>query len=68
MGAAMGELRDFMFANVYLAEAARREHAKIDVVVRTLFDHYCEHPGEIPPLDGLGMLRRGKRRTRCVSC
>lgn len=51
LGAAMGELRDFMFANVYLAQAARREHVKIERVVRTLFDHYCEHPELIPPLD-----------------
>jgi dGTPase len=50
-GAAMSELRDFMFEHVYLAEAARREHAKIERVVRTLFDHWCEHPDEIPPLD-----------------
>jgi dGTPase len=47
-GAAMSELRDYMFANVYLAEAARREHVKIERVVRTLFDHWCEHPDEIP--------------------
>jgi dGTPase len=47
---AMGELRDFMFAHVYLADAARREHAKIERVVRTLFDHWCEHPEEIPTL------------------
>ncbi len=46
--AAMAALRDFMFAHVYLAEAARREHVKIEGVVRTLFDHYCEHPQEIP--------------------
>jgi dGTPase len=49
-GEAMGELRDFMFANVYLADAARREHVKIERVVRTLFAHYCEHPREIPLL------------------
>jgi len=50
-GAAMSALRDFMFERVYLAPAARAEHAKIERVVRTLFDHYCEHPEEIPPLD-----------------
>jgi dGTPase len=50
LGAAMSELRDFMFANVYLAPAARAEHAKIERVVRTLFDHWCEHPEEIPVL------------------
>ncbi len=51
LGAAMSALRDFMFERVYLAPAARAEHAKIERVVRTLFDHYCEHPREIPPLD-----------------
>ncbi len=50
-GAAMAALRDFMFAHVYLGPAARREHVKIEIAVRALFDHYCEHPEEIPPLD-----------------
>jgi dGTPase len=27
---------------------ATREHAKINVVVRSLFDHYCANPQEIP--------------------
>ncbi|HKG04676.1 MAG TPA: deoxyguanosinetriphosphate triphosphohydrolase [Conexibacter sp.] len=49
-GEAMSALRDFMFAHVYLAEAARREHRKIEHVVRALFDHYCEHPEEMPVL------------------
>jgi dGTPase len=55
-GEAMGALRDFMFEHVYLAPAARAEHAKIERVVRTLFDHYCEHPGEMPPPDPDGDL------------
>jgi dGTPase len=50
-GAAMGALREFMFKYVYLAPRARREHAKIEWAVRTLFDYYCEHPAEIPRLD-----------------
>jgi dGTPase len=37
-----------MFERVYLGPEARREHAKVDAVVRTLFNHYCEHPEEIP--------------------
>jgi dGTPase len=49
-GAAMTALRDFMFEHVYLGETARREHAKIATVVRTLFEHYVEHPETI----GLG--------------
>jgi dGTPase len=45
---AMSALRDFMFERVYLGDAARREHAKVERVIRTLFEHYCEHPGELP--------------------
>jgi dGTPase len=44
----MASLRDFMFEKVYLGVEARREHAKIEVVVRSLFDHYCSTPEEIP--------------------
>jgi dGTPase len=45
---AMSELRAFMFERVYLGPEARREHAKIETVVRTLFDHYCQHPEAMP--------------------
>jgi dGTPase len=48
IGDAMASLRTFMFERVYLGPEARREGAKIKLVVRTLFDHYCEHPDEIP--------------------
>jgi dGTPase len=47
-GAAMQALRDFMFERVYLRGEARREHAKIERVVRSLFEHYCASPDEIP--------------------
>ncbi|MCW3015712.1 MAG: deoxyguanosinetriphosphate triphosphohydrolase [Solirubrobacterales bacterium] len=51
-GDAMDALRAFMFEYVYLGEAARREHAKIRQVIRTLFDHYVALP-DGPP-DGGG--------------
>ncbi len=38
-------------SGVYLGPVATREHAKIDVVIGTLFDHYCAHPEEIPDFD-----------------
>jgi dGTPase len=47
-GAAMAELRDFMFEHVYLGPAARREHAKIERLLRTLFDHFAEDPSRLP--------------------
>jgi dGTPase len=48
VGGAMAELRDFMFERVYLGPEATREHAKIKVVIGALFNHYCDHPDEIP--------------------
>ncbi len=51
-GAAMDALRAFMFDHVYLGEAARREHAKIETVIRTLFNHFVAQPEALP--DGGG--------------
>jgi dGTPase len=48
---AMSDLRTFMFERVYLGPEARREHAKIEGVVRALFDHYCRHPEAMPESD-----------------
>jgi dGTPase len=48
VGGAMARLREFMFERVYLSPAATREHVKINVVIRSLFDHYCANPQEIP--------------------
>lgn len=48
VGTAMAELRGFMFERVYLGPEATREHAKVRVVIRSLFDHYCAHPEAIP--------------------
>lgn len=55
-GQAMAALRQFMFDRVYLGPEARREHAKIDLVVRSLFEHYCLHPREIPESIPVGEL------------
>lgn len=46
---AMLALRAFMFDEVYLGEAARAEHARIEAVVLGLLDHYLAHPEELPP-------------------
>ena len=51
-GAAMDELRTFMFDHVYLGPIARTEHARIERVIRTLFEHYAADPSRIP--DGGG--------------
>jgi dGTPase len=49
VGGAMLRLRAFMFQNVYLGPLARAEHAKIERVMRGLFDWFCDHPEELPP-------------------
>jgi dGTPase len=51
-GAVMDALRSFMFEHVYLGAAARQEHARIDRVIRTLFDHYATDASRLP--DGGG--------------
>ena len=51
-GEAMGALRSFMFERVYLGDAARQEHSRIDRVIRTLFEHYSSDPALVP--DGGG--------------
>jgi dGTPase len=44
IGAAMDRLRTFMFDRVYLSEAAKREHPRIERMIRVLFGHYVAHP------------------------
>ncbi len=48
IGGAMLRLRKFMFDNVYLGPAARREHERVRRTLRGLFDHYLDHPGDVP--------------------
>ena len=44
VGGAMLRLREFMFERVYLGPDAQRERQRIERMLRTLFDHYAEHP------------------------
>jgi dGTPase len=56
VGDAMAGLRTFMFERVYMGEEARREHARIDTILRALFDHYVEHPP--PGVEGATLAER----------
>jgi dGTPase len=51
-GQAMGELREFMFERVYLGAEVRAERERIENVVRTLFEHYVDHPDALPGSTG----------------
>jgi dGTPase len=44
VGGAMQRLREFMFSRVYLGPEAQREHARIERMLRALFDHLAENP------------------------
>ncbi len=46
--AVMHELRDFMFARVYLGGAQRHLQEDAVRVIRDLVDYHLEHPGEMP--------------------
>jgi len=59
VGGAMLRLRGFMFQNVYLGPTARAEHAKIERVMRGLFEWFCDHPEELSPEEpGAGQADR----------
>jgi dGTPase len=47
--AALDTLRDFMFAEVYLREGSREQNEKAVKLIRDLFQHFLEHPDEMPP-------------------
>jgi dGTPase len=51
VGMAMLRLRKFMFDRVYLGATARSEHARVEIAMTGLFDHYLAHPEVIPALD-----------------
>ena len=51
MGAAMLRLRKFMFDNVYLGAAARKEHERVTRALHILFDHYMDRLDAVPVID-----------------
>ncbi len=62
-GAAMDELRTWMFDNVYLGPVARTEHERIERVLRTLFTHYAGAPDRLPDDGGAPDADEGRRVT-----
>jgi len=44
----MNELRDFMFANVYMRAGTEGQRRTVMGIVRDLVNYFVEHPGEIP--------------------
>jgi dGTPase len=46
---ALDRLRDFLFAEVYLRTSAVDQHDRAVRVLRELFNHFLEHPDQLPP-------------------
>ena len=46
---ALDALRDFMFSEVYLRESARGDRERATKLIRDLFEHFLEHPHDMPP-------------------
>lgn len=44
----MNELRDFLFHRVYTNSIAKTEDVKQTMVLRSLFDYFCDNPGALP--------------------
>ena len=62
-GTAMDALRTFMFERVYLGDAARQEHSRIERVLRTLFEHYASDPALLPDGGGAPGVDHAQRIT-----
>jgi dGTPase len=48
VGEAMLSLRRFMFERVYLGAHTRTQHDQAREVIRRIFEHLVEHPGQLP--------------------
>lgn len=48
IGAAMLNLRTFMFDEVYLGPVAQQQRDRATQIVRTIFAHYVAHPEDLP--------------------
>jgi dGTPase len=48
VGEAMLSLRRFMFERVYLGAHTRGQHEQAREVIRRIFEHLVEHPGQLP--------------------
>lgn len=63
---AMGNLRKFMFRNVYTGSIAKAEEGKAESVIRSLYDYYTEHLESLPEEYLIMIYHRGEGVERVV--
>ncbi|NLG83008.1 MAG: deoxyguanosinetriphosphate triphosphohydrolase, partial [Firmicutes bacterium] len=49
VAAATEGLREFLFARVYVGSVAKKEEAKVGLMIQALYEYLLAHPTEIPP-------------------
>ncbi len=62
---AMGELREFMFAQVYTNPRAKGEEVRAQDMLRRLFGYYVNHPDDLPNEFQEIRVREGVERAAC---
>ena len=62
---AVETIKEFMFRNVYLNDAAKREEPKAQNIIRRLFDYYMNNPNELPEEFAEGMPGDSTGRRVC---
>ena len=65
IGAAMRQLKEFMFEEVYRNPVAKGEEGKAQDMIRQLFEYYCAHEDELPAEYQDIRIREGSVRAVC---
>ena len=65
VGRAMGDLRDFLFRNVYLNPVAKSEETKAQEMLIKLFEYYVKHPEKMPEHYTRNIENEGVERCVC---
>lgn len=66
VGSAMQAIRRFMFENVYTNPDAKSEESKAEELVERLYEHYFNHPEQLPK-NYRDLMNNGEERAR-VTC
>lgn len=66
VGSAMQAIRRFMFENVYTNPDAKSEESKAEELVERLYEHYFNHPEQLPK-SYRDLMNNGEERAR-VTC
>lgn len=64
---AMMDIRKFMFENVYTNSVAKSEESKAEMLIKSLYKYYYDHPSKMPPLY-IDLIQNHKEPVEMVVC